>query len=285
MMPPAQYEALLKACRDNLDILGLDQSKVKIAGPGAGHINFGASGDRYVNVLDAKAVSDLGAWANHGYVWDKSLNESPRSYYSMSRSIPAEAASFRAKDPVRRLPWIESEYGATSNNFHGITYVDQNAKRSAVPFATREFADTLSLFEGGVNALIYWEGADQSWTYQKWGFLDRKGKPRPVFDALSMLIPKLASRKFRVVNVAPGAFGLVSGAFTDGTHLVVGLANPTGAIIDASVSVTGARNARFSAASTFTEGTVGTVVLEPDSNGIYHTSLPPDGAMSIEFLY
>jgi hypothetical protein len=285
IISPAQYEAILKACRANLNSLGLTPDIVKIAGPGTAHIDFGPHGDRYVNALDSDAVSDLGAWANHAYIWNKALNESPNSFTAMPSAIPAEAASFLSKDPARKIPWIESEYGVKAKNFHGVTFNSDAKMRCSVPYAAREFADTLSLFDGGANALIYWEGADQSWNHAKWGLVDGNGQPKPVFDALSTLLPKLASRNYRVLTLPTSSTGLVTGAFADGSHLVVGLANPTGSRINASLNVTGGTVAKLSNASTYLHGSIGTAVLSRDPGGAYRASLPPDGVMSIEFHY
>jgi len=275
----------LKECRASLDQQGLMPDKVKIAGPGIAHIDFDAKGDPYVNALDSNAVADLGAWANHAYIWNNKLFDSPSGSQAMATAAHLEEASFRSKDPNAKLPWIESEYGASTPDYHGITFADDTAKRAALPYAAREMADTLAFFENGVNALIYWQGKDQYWDKGKWGLLDEKGQPKPVFDALSTLLPKLAENKYRVVTVSPDPTGFTGAAFVDKARLIVALANPTAAQIDATLSITGAKRLRFSDSATFTSGALGSTVLQPDAKGDYHVSLPSDSTITIEFSH
>ncbi len=189
---PSVNAKLTRMVRAELDARGFRD--VGICGPGTAHADWGEVGDQYVNAMDAAAVGALAAWSNHAWEWKPDRIHADNGHAYLREEWPSVMDAIRRKDPGPKRPVIVTEFATKAYVFHGTRYVDQGAGRSVLcasdtaSYAARVVTNAIHLLNGGANALIVWEGADQSWSNHEWGLMtrpERGSRPRPVYHALA----------------------------------------------------------------------------------------------------
>ncbi len=245
-VPPASYNTVVKALRAELDARGLHS--VGIDGPGLAHVDLEGR-DIYVDTLDVQGVAAISAWALHGWEWSAEA----RADMVFFRKVFADGfiKSIHAKDPGRTKPVFITEYSTFAYN-----NVDGVPDSVSIPFAIRVVENTLSFLNGGANALVYWQGADQSWDPTNiWSFLRLNGTGRPVFQAAKILYPKIPIGA-RVVPIDNQAYGAYASVFSTGNATILMLVNRHSSNQTITVRAKGMENAHLVEAVAFESGNI-----------------------------
>lgn len=287
-VPPAENGELVKRVRAELDDRGYRD--VGIVGPGTAHIDWGPEGERWVNALDEEAVRALAAWSIHAWEWGLPAINAEGGQTYVRQVWPHFEASLRRKDPRRRLPLLITEYATKATCFHGVEYPSPDGGRKelaasdTVPYAVRVYENTLSLLNGGANAAILWEAADQEWSNHEWGLLRRPSQgstPRPVLHALQTLLPWIPAGA-RVVPALRQCDAPYAAAFVKDQRLVVALANGTHREVTAVVGLRHARRPRLQRALPFPRPAAGThLAWHQPLAGTTRVTLPPDSTLTL----
>lgn len=241
---PSDNAALIRKVRAELDARGFRD--VGICGPGTAHADWGDAGDPYINAMDSDTVQALSAWSNHAWEWNPGRIHAEEGHGYLRMAWPSVRNAILRKDPGSQRPIIITEFATKAHVFHGTQYTDQGAGQSdecasdTASYAARVVTNAIHLVNGGANALIVWEGADQSWSNHEWGLMtrpERGSKPRPVYRALAAVFPLIpvGSKALRVEGDTVCA---VAG-FVRGDRIVVVAANGTSAARDVRVTVAG----------------------------------------------
>ncbi len=221
---------LISQVRDELDRLGFRH--VGICGPGTARADWGESGDAYIHALDTNAVKALSAWSNHAWEWNAAAINTPEGRMYLRSAWESIRNSIRKRDPAFRRPILVTEFATKATQFHGKRYRDPGAGLSHAcasdthAYAIRVLENAMHLLNGGANALMVWECADQEWSGHEWGLLTRPSRgsaPRPVFHALASVFP-LVPVPARVLLVTHSDL-LTAGAFRSADRLTIVLVN------------------------------------------------------------
>jgi hypothetical protein len=227
---PTQYTTLLKKVYTQLATLAPTS---KIAGPGVSHVDWSGGTDSFVNsiIKDSTALSNLGAWSVHQYVFstvlgvpyeNKDAGTSINGYGETAARyfFPKWYATPKSKGPAK--PVIVSEVGTKATGFHGHPYSPPNAADlcttgtstdctivNTASFGVRLYTYLISLLAGGANAALYWEAMDQTWYTSGLGLLDVNGQQKDNYFAMLPLFQ----------NIVPNSTVLVSSSTQAGNDI------------------------------------------------------------------
>jgi hypothetical protein len=206
----------------NVDVHAL--KKVGLIGPGLARMK---TGKEWIDSLDNLGVPALAGWSTH--TWD----EADRNFDQDPQFFRTQWDSFReavgTKAPKFDKPIIVTEYGTKTTKFGGENFRSPDHERGGRsasetwPFALRTLEHTLSLLNGGANALLIWEAADQIWHELSWGLATLYWKARLAYHALRPLYRE-APAEAEVIPQTPQG-GLSSVALRGEGRLVVTLVN------------------------------------------------------------
>ena len=249
-----QYNRLVAEVRARLDDYdgsdgGVDLRGVGIVGPGLAGID-GSVG--YLDALDSAGVTAMagGAWSTHAWGSTDSCGPPCIAGHWSNFGPPADA-----QDPT--LPKFVTEYATHETTFHGVSYppgdsygtYDPNrvfpyyAATNCMPYAIRVYGNTLGLLNQGANAAFLWQLIDEPTEvfnkHKAWGALDLWGRPKPVYEALKTLYPKIP-RGGWVLQPASQDAVVYGGAIIEDAVLVIGLANESDGARDTLVTIGGA---------------------------------------------
>jgi hypothetical protein len=205
----AQYNTLVKELYTGLQSLGI--TNALITGPGVGNIDWKTNGsygtDTYVKALDATALSNIGAWSVHQYVYStyNNLNFENIDAGSAVNGYGQTAARFflsKWKPTTATKPIIVSEYATKATGFHNIIYSAPNAAYACMTppltnsnctiinttsYGVRMYTYMISLLTGGAYGALYWEAIDEAATGEGWGLLDYNLNKRTNYYAMQPL--------------------------------------------------------------------------------------------------
>lgn len=222
---PENYNTVVKAVRRYLDQAGLQ--KVKIAGPGRAHIDYGNS-DQWIDALDSQAMQSLSAFSVHGWTFD-----GPKSHSSqyVRDSATGFFNSVNTKDPQQKKLRIMTEFSTKDTVFNEISLGNHaNQYRGTAAdshlFAVHVTGDLLLNLNAGFNVVLFWQMSDQWWENAGWGLMGRMEdgySRKPVFQALETVLPEIGNS--RVVAIDQSKRDVYSAAFVQGSRLTVVTAN------------------------------------------------------------
>jgi len=234
----SQYNDLIKSLRPKLDKAGY--SNVGILGPGLSSLSWSKPAP-YLKALDIAGASNLTYWSTHSWDDDKAGPLGIVKYW------PDFGGN--AKDLNRSLPVFVTEYATKQKSFHGIEYPmpddygkwnDDNvfpyySSSNTMPFAARVYANTFALLNSGASALFIWQINDEPTEVnphgrgrrksKSWGFVDLWGKPKPVYNALMTICPKIPAGSKVIKSPDQKSNKLYSGVLVDKDRVIIGIAN------------------------------------------------------------
>ena len=245
---PANYNQLVSQIRSGLDAHDgtggtNDLTGVGIVGPGPAYI---ASNAAYIDVLDSAGIAAHAAWSTHAWGTDSSTSAHVGGP-ATEAAWPQFGDPADSQDPL--LPKFVTEYATKETSFHGVTYPsgddygewDENlvfpyyTAMNSMPYAVRIYENTLALLNSGANVAFVWQAIDEptevcppdfGGTKRKaWGLVDLWGNPKPVYEALKTLYPKIPIGAEVVVASDQSDNYTYAGAYTKGSLVVVGIAN------------------------------------------------------------
>lgn len=253
----SQFTTLLKDVYTQLATLAPNS---KIAGPGVSHMDWSGGTDSYVNsiVKDSTALSNLGAWSVHEYIYstvfgvpyeNKDAGTSINGYGETGARyfFPKWYGTPKSYGPSK--PVIISEVGTKATGFHGHSYSPPNEADlcttgtssdctivNTTSFGVRLYTYLISLLAGGANAALYWEAMDQTWNTSGLGLLDINAKQKDNYFAMLPLFQNIVPNSTVLVSSSTQAGNdIYSVAFLspknpDGTvnNITLALANGTG---------------------------------------------------------
>ena len=239
---PPTYNALVKSVRRALDSRG--HQDVRVVGPGLAHLNWQNHNSKWIRALDPEATAALSVWSTHS--WDDGdLCHGGAS--CVEKQWPKFGDAAARTDPIK--PIFVTEYATKESAFHGIeyphpekgtelTYFDGTSgpyysATNTVPFAVRLYENTLALLANGANVSFVWQLVDERTdllTLKKsWGLVDLDGKPKPAFEALKTLCPKIPVGARVVASPDQSANHMYAAAFVGGDQIVVAISNDSAA--------------------------------------------------------
>jgi hypothetical protein len=218
---PEVYNDLVKLVRAELDTAGYKD--IGIVGPGVTHLDWEKSNKRWLNALDAEAVKCLVAFSTHS--WDDGdLGHGGANV--LEANWPVFSDNANAKDAAKPK-WI-TEYATKEPVLHGVRYPHSDntggySMSHTMAYATRVYENTLAHLNCGAQVLYYWSAQDAG---KAWGYVDRNGEKKAIYDTLSALYPKIPVGA-RVVAPPAGLVNgeLYAGAFVKDGRTVVCVAN------------------------------------------------------------
>lgn len=242
----SDYNLLVKDLRPKLDTAGL--SGVGIVGAGPASITVC---DDYINALDVTGIASMAAWSTHS--WGSADGLESESRAALYLTTPGDAA-----DPT--LPKFVTEYATHETTFHGITtdpgdnygiwdvteVFPYYATSNRQPYAVRTYENTLGLLNGGANAPFIWQLNDEPTETitgskrKSWGGLDLWGDPKPVYGALKTLYPKIPVGAMVVTPPNQSSNSMYTGAFVDGSTIVIGISNESSSSKSSTITLTNA---------------------------------------------
>ncbi|MEN6309764.1 MAG: hypothetical protein ABFD91_18615 [Anaerohalosphaeraceae bacterium] len=247
-IPPADYNTVVKRVRQELDSRGL--TEVGIIGPGLAYLYHGPS---WINALDSESRAALAGWSTHA--WDEGWGNTDAlpSYLDM-RWRDYFGAAVNEADPAHAKPIIVTEYATGVRTYNGVDY--GSSYTETVQFAQRCYENSLTLLNNGANVLCYWEAANQSWqTSPMSGFLRTDSSPRPVYDAMETLAPRIPDGAM-VLRRTWSDPAITATGFIGDHKLVLAFANSTSNTITRTVKIKGIASFLLTSAEGFESGTV-----------------------------
>ena len=295
-----QYNLLARQTRAALDAYDgdggtNDLTGVGIAGPGLAAMDASPA---YIAALDDAGVASLAAWSSHSWGIVDSCGPACIQYHWPNFG---DAADARESD----LPKFISEYATHETTFFGQTYPnadnygswnDQHvfpyySVTNCLPYAVRVYGNTLALLNNGANAPFIWQLIDEpsevnppgyTGTLRKsWGLLDLWGQPKPIYDALRTLYPKIPIGASTLEPFETDGL-LYAGAYLKDNHVVVGIANDSGVDRDALLHLSGSAHIEIVETLAFVPDHVGDPSIgDPDVGQIIERELTVSPAQEI----
>lgn len=233
---PEDYRTLVVATRRALDSAGFGD--VGIVGPGTAAFDWGHGARDRILALDSEAADAIAAWSAHAWDDDGSCADSAACLGRAWRDF-ADAARDRGRQPL----WV-TEYATKATVFGGADWPapDQSGTFNAtesVGYAVRVYANTLALLNAGTSAPFLWQLVDEpTEVYGKdkgWGLVRLDGSPKPAYEALAPLAGALPVGGRVLSAPVQDGLGVVAAVVASDGTIVIGLANPTDAAVEARV--------------------------------------------------
>lgn len=231
---PEDYDTLVVAVRADLDARGL--AGVGIVGPGLAVLGGWSEPADYVPTLSDAAVDALAAWSVH--TWDDYAEAGEGHLFLQARwDIFLSQTSARDADK----PILVTEMGSKDTTFDGASYASPDPDTCGYAtesdgYAIRNLAHLAVALGAGVDGVVWWEAADQTWECSRWGLVDVDGRPRRVHEALAAVLAGLPDDAGVVL---PAAADLPAVALLGADAGVILVVNDTAERVTRTVAVAG----------------------------------------------
>jgi hypothetical protein len=283
---PEDYNRLVILTRKELDERGF--KGVRIVGPGLAWLDHEGGAKRWIGALTPDGVDALAAWSTH--TWDDKFKpDAPVEF--MAERWRGFTAAIQRKDPDGHKPLFVTEYATGATTFNGVNYdpVESDGANRASDsdaYAQRVFEQTLVHINRGASVLILWEAADQPWSQHAWGMVTSDqdgGRPRPVFHALTTLMPHVPRNALALIPLSPDKRVTATG-FLDENNLIVALANGTNSSQTRTLVIRNAPGLHLIGATRFQAGRTEKIHLLVDDRQLA-IDLPPESTLTCRFQF